>query len=150
MIAIPLNIKPTGLDRCDNTQESIDQALSLLLMTPCYSSVADPHYGFIFNNLKFEIFNENEGMVYNSSSLSGIFEGPEGLYDKKITGTSKSLNTFAAEFRKTISEYEKRLSNIAVTMTYIREEQLIHVTVKGTITETGKDYQFKSTINVWK
>ncbi|MBO4586894.1 MAG: hypothetical protein J5677_03655 [Bacteroidales bacterium] len=150
MIAIPLNITAKGLDRCDNPRKSIDQALSMLLTTPCFSCVADPNYGFIFNNLRFEIFNENEGVVYNSSDSLNIFEGPDGLYNKKITGTSKSINTFAAELKKTVSEYEKRLSDISVSMTYIREEQKIHVSIKGIITETNEDYQYRTTINVWK
>lgn len=150
MIAIPLNITAKGLDRCDNPRKSIDQALSMLLTTPCFSCVSDPNYGFIFNNLRFEIFNENEGVVYNSSDSLNIFEGPDGLYNKKITGTSKSINTFAAELKKTVSEYEKRLSDISVSMTYIREEQKIHVSIKGIITETNEDYQYRTTINVWK
>lgn len=150
MIAIPLNITSKGLDRCDNPRKSIDQALSMLLTTPCFSCVSDPNYGFIFNNLRFEIFNENEGVVYNSSDSLNIFEGPDGLYNKKITGTSKSINTFAAELKKTVSEYEKRLSDISVSMTYIREEQKIHVSIKGIITETNEDYQYRTTINVWK
>lgn len=149
-IAIPLTISAKGLSRAKSTRKAIDQAISLLLTTPCFNSVADPQYGFIFNNLRFEIFNENEGVVYNSSDSPNIFEGPEGLYSKKITGSSKNLNTFAAELKETITRYEKRLSDISVSMTYIREEQKIYVTVKGIITETQADYQYRTTINVWQ
>jgi phage baseplate assembly protein W len=149
-IFIPLQITPKGLAKSDDYKQAIDQSLSLLMTTPCYSCVADPQYGFIFNNLRFEIFNEHEGVVYNSSENTGIFEGREGLYDKKISGSSKNLNTFAAELKQTIANYEKRLSSVSVSMTYIREERKIYITVKGLITETQADYQYTTTINVWK
>ena len=148
-ILIPLQISKRGLGETSNPKDAIDQLLKLLMGTPCYSSVADPQFGFVFNNMRFEIFNENEGVIYNSSESPYIFEGQEGLYNKKITGSSKNLNTFAAELKNTIGRYEKRLANVSVSMTYIREERKIYVTVKGTIRETGADYLYTTTINVW-
>ena len=149
-ISIPLRIEKGALGRTDDPRKAIDSALALLMATPCYSCAADPQYGFVFNNLRFEIFNENEGVVYNSSGLQGFFEGREGLYDKKISGSSNNLNTFAAELKQTIEAYEKRLEKVSVSMTYIREERKIYVTVKGVIRQTGTDYQYLSVINVWK
>ena len=149
-IAIPLNITAKGLIREENLRKSIDRSLSLLISTPYYSCPIDPQYGFIFNNMRFEIIDENDGVVFNSTDSPNIYEGPEGLYDKKITGSSQNLNTFATELKEAIIRYEKRLSDIAVTMTYIREEQLIYVSIKGVISETKEKYQYKSTINVWK
>lgn len=149
-ISIPLRIDKGALGRTDDPKAAIDSALALLMATPCYSCAADPQYGFVFNNLRFEIFNENEGVVYNSSGLQGFFEGREGLYDKKISGSSNNLNTFASELKQTIESYEKRLEKVSVSMTYIREERKIYVTVKGVIRQTGADYQYLSVINVWK
>ena len=149
-LTIPIQINNKGFVREERLDTSIDESLALLMSTPCFSSAADPQYGFIFNNLRFEIFNESEGVVYNSSGFPYIFEGPDGLYSKKITGSSKNLNTFASELRETISKYEKRLKDVNVTMTYIREEQKIHVTVKGVIVTTNENYQYKTIINVWK
>ena len=149
-IAIPLDLSAKGLARTADQKTAIDQSLSLLLSTPCFSSAADPQYGFIFNNMRFEIFNENEGVVYNSSESPDIFEGPEGLYAKKISGSSKNLNTFAAELKDTVAKYERRLGGVTVSMTYIREEQKIYVTVKGVVVETNADYTYRTTINVWK
>lgn len=149
-LAIPIQINSKGFVREERLNTSIDESLALLMSTPCFSSAADPQYGFIFNNLRFEIFNESEGVVYNSSNFPYIFEGPDGLYSKKITGSSKNLNTFASELRDTISKYEKRLKDVNVIMTYIREEQKIHVTVKGVIVTTNENYQYKTIINVWK
>ena len=140
-IVIPFLINNKGLKRTENPKAAIDQTLSLLMSTPCYSCAADPEFGFIFNNMRFEIFNENEGVVYNSSDSTSIFEGQEGLYDKK--------NTFASELKTVINKYESRLKDVAVSMTYIREERKIYITVKGVIAETEADYQFTTTINVW-
>ena len=88
--------------RAKNTKEAIDTFIELLLSTPCQSCVADRQFGFVFNNLKFEIFNENEGVIYNSA----IGDEDPGLYDKKVSGSSKSVNTFAIELKKAIETYE--------------------------------------------
>lgn len=149
-ISIPLRIAGGTLARTEDPKQAIDNAIGLLMSTPCYSAAADPAYGFIFNNLRFEIFDENEGVVYNSSGSRRLKEGWEGLYDKKISGSSNNLNTFAAELKETIEAYEKRLKNVSVSMTYIREERKIYVTVKGVIAETGKKYLYSTIINVWK
>jgi hypothetical protein len=149
-LSIPLQIVKGGLARTEDARKAIDSSLALLMTTPCFSSAADPAYGFIFNNLRFEIFNEKEGVVYNSSGLLRQIEGAEGLYDKKISGSSNNLNTFAAELKKTIEDYEKRLGDVSVSMTYVRTERKIHITVKGEITETQTPYKYSSIINVWK
>lgn len=150
-IAIPIRIGKGGLMRTEDPKKAIDEALGLLMTTPCLSCAADPEYGFIFNNLRFEIFNENEGVVYNSSSgKSDLVASVMGLYDKKISGSSSNLNTFAAALKQSIEEYEPRLTNVNVAMTYIREERKIYVNVKGTIEETDAPYQYSTVISVWK
>lgn len=149
-IAIPLRVGKGRLSCTDKPKQAIDAALALLMTTPCRSCAADPQYGFVFNNLRFEIFDENEGVVYDSSDRKGYLEGSRGLYDKKISGSSNNLNTFAAELKKTIESYEKRLKDVSVSMTYIREERKIYVTVKGVIADSGADYQYLTVINVWK
>lgn len=149
MLRLPLTVTPKGLQREDDIKRAIDQSVQLLLSTPQFSTPADLEFGFVFNNLRFEIFNENEGVVYNSS----VFEeahGVTGLYDKKISGTSKNMNTFASDLKSTLAAYEKRLRDVAVTMTYIREERLIYVTVKGVIVSTQENYTFTTTLRVWR
>lgn len=148
-ISIPLRVVKGGLARTEDTRAAIDSALALLMTTPCFNSAADPGYGFIFNNLRFEIFNEKEGVVFNSSGLQRLIEGSEGLYDKKISGSSNNLNTFAAELKQTIQNYEKRLQKVDVTMTYNRTARKIIIKVKGEIAATQTPYQYQSIINVW-
>lgn len=149
MISLPLNITPKGLKQEDNMKRALDQSIQLLLTTPQFSTPADLNFGFVFNNLRFELLNEYEGVVYDSKNQEEP-HGLEGLYDKKISGSSRNLNTFAADLRDTLRNYEKRLRDVAVTMTYIREERKIYVTIKGVIVETQQKYEYTTTMKVWK
>ena len=148
-LSIPLNVVKSGFEREKKLKKSLDESLFLLLTTPRYNNISDPEFGFVFNNMRFEIFDEHEGVIYNSGDT--IYErGIKDLYNKKISGSSKNMNTFAAELKEVVKNYEKRLSDVAVTMTYIREERLIYVTIKGVIIQTKEDYVFTSTLRVWK
>lgn len=148
-LSIPLEVKKKGFAREKSLKKSLDESLYMLLTTPRYNSLSDPEYGFVFNNMRFEIFDEHEGVIYNSGDT--IYDrGIKDIYNKKISGSSKNMNTFAAELKEVVKNYEKRLSDIAVTMTYIREERMIYVTVKGIIVQTKEEYVFTSTLRVWK
>ena len=148
-ISIPLEVKKTGLAREEKIKKSIEESLNMLLSTPRYNSIGDPEYGFVFNNMRFEIFDEHEGVIYNSGDT--LYEsGMHDVYTKKISGSSKNMNTFAAELKEVVKTYEKRLGDVAVTMTYIREERLIYITIKGIILSTKEDYVFSNTLRVWK
>lgn len=146
-IGIPLSINKNKLDRVDNVEQSINSYIELLLSTPCHSCTADPQFGFIFNNLRFEIFDENEGVVYNSEKADS--SDVLVLYNKKISGSSKNLNTFAFELQNVIQGYEKRLSDVTVTMSYIREHKKIYINIKGVIVATSANYQYTTSISVW-
>lgn len=148
-LTIPLDIKAQRLRREENIKQSIDESLNLILTTPQYTTPADLQFGFVFFNLRFEILNENEGVVYNSEEGDEV-HGITGLYDRKISGSSRNLNTFAAELKDVINTYEKRLGDVTATMTYIREERRIYVTVKGVILSTKEPYTYTTTIKVWK
>ncbi|MGM9759336.1 MAG: hypothetical protein ACI30I_04370 [Parabacteroides sp.] len=146
-IAIPFDIQKGLLKRDETLKQSIDNFIELLLTTPCHSCVADPHLGFVFNNLKFEIFNENDGVVYSSGGEEGTVE--DSIYDKKISGSSKNINTFATELKRVINKYETRLTDVTVTMSYIREQKTIYINIKGIILENQADYKYQTTIRVW-
>ena len=146
-LSIPLEVKKKGFAREKNLKKSLDESLYMLLTTPRYNNMSDPEYGFVFNNMRFEIFDEHEGVIYNSGDTM-YDRGIKDVYNKKISGSSKNMNTFAAELKEVVKNYEKRLSDVAVTMTYIREERLIYVTIKGVIIQTKEDYVFTSTLKV--
>lgn len=148
-IQLPLSIANKGMKREEKIEQSIESFLNLLLSTPCNSNISDPDFGFVFNNLRFEIFDENEGVVFDSFDEKHDSNNYEDLYVKKISGTSKNLNTFAIELKKAIEHYEKRLTNVAVSMTYVRDERKIYVNVKGYIPVIEKDFQYNTHINIW-
>ena len=133
-LTIPISIRKGAFERTEGLADSITSNLSLLVSTPRYLTATDPHFGFVFNNLKFENVNEKEGVVYN----------------RKLSGSSKNINTYAAELQKTILEYEPRLQDVKVNMTYVREEKQIYTTVDAVISETQQPYQFTTTIKVWR
>ena len=147
-ISIPLQLTAKGLQRDEDLKRSIDANMYLIITTERFSTPADPQFGFVFNNLRFEMFNENEGVVFDSGDTDTM-SNIQGAYDKKISGSSKSINTFAAELKTAITKYENRLERISVSMTYIREERLIYITVKGVIVSTKEDYIYDQTIKVW-
>ena len=149
-IAIPFQLVKGGLARTEDPRKAIDSALALLMTTPVFGSAADPEYGFIFNNLRFEIFNERDGVVFNSAAEQDFRESQLGLYMKKISGSSASLDTFAADLKESIQRYEKRLKQVSVAMTYIREERKIYVEVTGALVQDDAPYKYSTVINVWK
>ena len=140
---IPLQINSGVLATYTDVKESIDAHVELLLTTPVGSCVSDPNFGFILNNLRFEIFNENEGVVLNAD------EDPSELYEKKVSGSSRNVNTFAIELKQLIEHYEPRLEDVLVTMSYVREHRKIYITVRGTISQTQTNYSYQTTMRVW-
>ena len=89
-ISLPLRVTSKGLAREEQEKKSIDDILSLILMTPRFNTPSDAKFGFVFNNLRFEMFNENEGVVFDSGETDSM-DGVLGLYDKKISGSSLPL-----------------------------------------------------------
>ncbi len=148
-LSIPLQVVKTGLARQDSIKKSLDESIYLLVTTPRFHNVADPNFGFVFNNMRFEIFDEHEGVIYNSNDT--IYEtGIPEIYNMKISGSSKNMNTFAAELKEVVKQYEKRLEDVSVTMTYIREEKKIYITIKGVIASSKEDYVFTTILRIWK
>jgi hypothetical protein len=143
----PLDIIGGSIMRTDNVKESIDSFLEILLTSACGDCSIDPEFGFIFNNMRFEIFNEREGTIFNSTSTDSREE--EDLYNKKISGNSKNVNTFATELRQVIMKYEERLTEVQATMSYVLEERKIYITVTGIIVDTREKYKYDTTIKVW-
>ena len=140
---MPLQVNVGAFATYTDVQDSIDAHIELLLTTPVGSCISDPDFGFILNNLRFEIFNENEGVVFNAE------EDHSPLYDKKVSGSSRNINTFAIELKQLIEHYEPRLEDVLVTMSYVREHRKIYITIKGVITYTQTNYNYQTTMRVW-
>ena len=136
---MPLRIEKGRFVSHEDVRASIDENISLIIGTPVLSSPIDPQLGFVFTNLRFEQIDEKEGVVMTDSDL----------FDKKISGNSRNLDTFASELKESILRAENRLKNIKVSTTYITEERTLHITVSGIIKETLEDYRFHTTFAIW-
>ena len=138
-LALPLRIENGRFASHEDTKKAIDENISMIISTPVLSSPTDPSLGFVFTNLRFEQVDENEGVVMTDSEF----------FDKKISGNSRNLDTFAFELRNSIVRAERRLSNIKVSTTYIIEERALHITVGGIIKASGEEYSFHTTFAIW-
>ena len=143
----PLKIALGGIARTNSVKESIDAFLEILLTSACGDCCIDPEFGFVFNNMRFEIFNEREGTIFNSSPTEG--EVNNEIYNKKVSGNSKNINTFATDLKEVVMKYEQRLTDVVATMSYVRDERNIYITVTGIIADTQEKYKFDTTLKIW-
>jgi len=144
-LKIPLEVSNGHLEMIDDEVHSIDQSIALFLNTPKWTLASDPSYGFEFAGLRFEIFDENNGTVYNSMSV----DRDDPIYKKKISGSSKNFDTFASDLGRAIKEYEPRLLNTKVNMTYIRENRQVLLVVRGAVAYLDRPYEYRTVIKVW-
>jgi len=147
-ISLPLCISGGRISLQSDIKTSIDSNVSVLVSATRRSCVADPNYGFVFNNFRFNIFNENEGVIFDSKPQVSL-DYERNAYNLKLSGKSQNINTFAAELCKVISLYEPRLNNVKSSMTYIRNQRLVFIIIKGVIAETGEEYMFSTNVKAW-
>lgn len=145
-LVAPFVITKSGFLLAHSVKESIDSFLHLLIGSTCGECCIDPQFGFVFNNMRFEIFNEQQGVIYNSKQDET--EDENSLYSKKISGNSRNLNTFSSELKSAIEHYERRLEDVMATMSYVRSERMIYITVTGVIAESKEKYRYETTIKI--
>ena len=116
----PIGIKKGELLQAKSDKEAIDAFMNMLL---------------------------NSGVLYNSLPDEDVDE--DDLYTKKISGNSKNINTFATELKTAVERYETRLENVTATMSYVREERKVYVTVTGIIRSTQEKYKYDTILNIW-
>lgn len=142
-LTFPLQIKDGQLARSEDLKASIDASLEMLMNTPVGTVPCAPDYGFTLTGLRFENVDENQGTIAIES------ENEDPVYKLKMSGSSRNLQTFAAELNRTINNYELRLTDTSTVMTYVRQNRTIVVAVRGTITETKEPYEYRTTIRIW-
>ena len=146
-LSLPLSIKKHLFRRCKTLRESIIDNLELIITTPVGECVLEPEFGFILNNFRFEMFDEENGTIYNSKALDSDIET---LYKEKLSGTSKNFDTYAAELKTAIEKYENRLKNVQVSMTYVRLDRKIYISIQGLVTVDDSEFKYQTSINTWK
>ncbi len=142
-ISFPLRIEKGCLAREDSVRKSIDDAIEMLLNTPVGECPCDSEYGFTLQNMKFEMVNEIQGTIYKGADATNQ------NYNKKISGTSTNMQTFAADLNAAIVKYERRLLSPTTTLTYVNKQRTIMIVVKGVIEETGEQYMYTTSIKLW-
>ncbi|MDO4949213.1 MAG: GPW/gp25 family protein [Bacteroidales bacterium] len=131
------------LHQSNGLEQSVRDSLQLLMDTPLGSLPIDPDYGFVFSTLRFEIFDENEGTVFDSR------DSRNPIYKKKVSGSSKNLQTFASDLKHSIEVYEPRLLSPKVVMNYRRDQRQVLVEITGLLGDTNEPFQYSNIINVW-
>ena len=46
-------------------------------------------------------------------------------------------------------KYEPRLTDVSATMSYVRDERKIYITVTGVIIDTREKYKYDTTLKIW-
>lgn len=146
-ITIPLQVSSSkGLVRDSDEASSIRSFIEMLVSTPKGSCEADPDFGFVFKNFRFENFNEERGVI--SSPEDQPAQSP--LYRRKVHGRSINSNTFAHDLKRSIEQYEPRLRNPKVVMDYRQKEKTIILTISGTVGEgLPEPFSHQIKIHVW-
>lgn len=148
-IKLPLSIDKGKVEMNTDVVSSIKSNVDMILNTRQGECIADSDFGFVYNNTKFEIFNENDGVIFDSKgdgqdmSVSGV-----NLYTKKISGSSRNVNTFAADLCEAVASYEPRLANVKVSMSYVRLERMIYITVDAVIVDSGEPFLYQGKLAV--
>ena len=85
-----------------------------------------------------------------TSSTAGVTS-----YEVAIEGTESVMEADAKgyvnaeELKAAVERYEPRLEDINATMSYVRSERKIYVTITGTIIETKEKYTYETTLKIW-
>ena len=104
-IKIPFQIVNGMVEQETDVKKSVDRFIDLLIATPMGHFKADPDFGFVFKNFRFENFDEKKRTV-------ACMKVDEPMNDFKITGTSKNPKNFAYAF---LCLAEKPLLNLSFT-----------------------------------
>lgn len=142
-VKIPFQIVNGAIEQEADLKKSVDKFLDLLVATQFGQFKADPDFGFIFKNHRFENFDEKKGTIAtrNEGDMSG---------ELKIEGTSKNPKNFANALKMNIEEYEKRLLVNEVVMEYDKKRHNIKLLITGVLKmERQAPYSHEINFYVW-
>lgn len=132
--------------RSIDVADSIRSFIELLVNTPLGSYSPDSEFGFVFKNFRFQIFNEEKGVLYSSDPDNEISD----YYKYKIQGHGVNFNTFAHELKMSIEKYEPRLKRVRVNMEYSSTSKNIDIVVTGKINDKiSEDFEHIIKMHVW-
>lgn len=142
-IKIPFQIVSGCVEQEEDLKKSVDSFIDLLVSTQFGQFKADPDFGFIFKNHRFENFDEKKGTIATRNEN-------EQLKELKIEGTSKNPMNFANALKRNIEEYEKRLLVKEVVMEYDKKRHNIKLLISGALrAERQIPYSHEINFYVW-
>ena len=89
---------------------------------------------------------ETKAMSYAVTSVT--HNHPEGLKGAEAAAVAGFLAKNGLT-KKAIEQYENRLTEVSVSMTYLKSQKLIQIVVEGRLVETNAPYKYTTSINLW-
>jgi hypothetical protein len=133
---IPIAITPNFLS--ENTpkkmSDSIDNFIELIVASPNGSFKADFGFGFVFQNFRYVSTDANAQ-----------------IGRKNLSGLSSNRNNYAYYLKRTIEEYELRLSEVEVNMGYQSKTKTVTLDIWGIYEEdyVKKNYAKNISFIIW-
>lgn len=145
--SLPLRIeKGSGFRRNQDLSASVKSFIETLVSCPVGSAPANPDFGFVFKNFRFQNFNEDKGVLYTNEPDKEYSE----FYNYKIQGHGVNFNTFAHELKVSIERFEPRLKQVKVRMDYSPVDRRIDIIVSGKTNDNlGDKFEHTIQMHVW-
>ena len=145
--SLPLIIdKGQGFRRNLDVSSSVRSFIEIIVSSPLGSFAADPDFGFVFKNFRFQNFNEDKGVLFSSEPEKESSE----YYSYKIQGHGINFNTFAHELKVGIERFEPRLKQVKVRMEYSPLQRTIEIIVSGKTNDNLNDnFEHIIKMHVW-
>lgn len=133
---------------------SIDTFINMVVSSERGCCKADPDFGFAFEDYHYAAFSTERSEFFktlatdtNNKTLASI---TDPMYDRTIIGSSKNTDTFAETLKNTIERYEKRLTDVSVTIDYMITDKVLCIEVNATINDdTRNPYQHRIYSQIW-
>lgn len=142
-VKIPFQIVNGTVEQETDIKKSVDRFVDLLIATPKGHFKADPDFGFVFKNFRFENFDEKRRTI-------AYRKADEPMNDYKITGSSKNPKNFAYALKRNIEMYEPRMEVSEVTMDYDSKKHNVKLLISGLIKgDKTQIYSHEVNFYVW-
>ena len=146
-ISIPIKIeKDRGIRMESDVKTSIASFLDMMVSSPRGVCRAEPDFGFVLKNFRFENVNEMKGVLYSPSNVDA-----DSPYSYKIQGKSTNgQKSFALQLKKNIERFEPRLKNVKVKMEYEQVSKIVVLTITGQVVDIiSEKFEHVIKIHVW-
>lgn len=142
-VKIPFHFSNGNIQQEADVKKSVDAFIDLIVATQFGQFKADPDFGFVFKNHRFENFDEKKGTLAS-------YEEDDYRGNLKITGTSKNPNNFANALKNNIEAYEPRLSHCEVDMRYNSKNHNVKLMISGQLKgDKMQPYSHEINFYVW-